>query len=205
MNILMIDTAEGTRVLLSAFDKTFYRENLSNAGAETLMPLIDDVVAAAGLKLKDVDLFGASVGPGSFTGLRVGLATVKTFCYALGKRCFAVNNLRLNSYNNSSGKVVSVAHAGNNVCYIALFDGDKTVEETRCVTADDAHKIVAEHGDYAVSTDKKLSGTFLGVAGVGEREMKIAIEKHSGSVIDQKDLLPLYVRKAQPERGEGDL
>lgn len=205
MNILMIDTAEGTRVLLSASDKTFYRENLSNAGAETLMPLIDEVIAAAGLALKDVDLFGASVGPGSFTGLRVGLATVKMFCYALGKRCFAVNNLRLNSYNNSSGKVVSVAHAGNNVCYIALFDGDKTVEETRCVTADEAHKIVAEHGDYAVSTDMKLSGAFLGVAGVGEREMKIAIEKHSGSAVDQKDLLPLYVRKAQPERGEGDL
>ena len=205
MNVLMIDTAEGTRVLLSAADKLYYKENLSNAGAETLMPLIDGVIADAGITLKDIDLFGASVGPGSFTGLRVGLATVKTFCYALGKRCFAVNNLRLNSYNNTDGKVVSVAHAGNNVCYIALFDGDAEVMETRCVTLEDAHRIVEEHKDYSVSTDIKLSAEFNGTAGVGESELKIAIEKHSGDTIDQKDLLPLYVRKAQPERGEGDL
>ncbi|MCH5351514.1 MAG: tRNA (adenosine(37)-N6)-threonylcarbamoyltransferase complex dimerization subunit type 1 TsaB [Clostridiales bacterium] len=205
MNVLMIDTAEGTRVLLCAGDKSYYKENLSNAGAETLMPLIDGVICDAGLEVKDIDLFGACVGPGSFTGLRVGLTTVKTLCYALGKRCFAVNNLKLNSYNNSSGKVVSVAHAGNNVCYIAVFDGDKTVEETRCVTADEAHKIIEVHAGFAVSTDVKLSGAFSGVAGVGERELKIAVQKHSKDVIDQKELLPLYVRKAQPERGEGDL
>ena len=205
MNILMIDTAEGTRVLLCTGEKSYYKENLSNAGAETLMPLIDGVIQSAGISPKDIDLFGASVGPGSFTGLRVGLATVKTLCYALGRRCFAVNNLRLNSYNNSSDKVVSVAHAGNNVCYIAVFDGDNVVSETRCVTTEDAQKVIAEHADFAVSTDLKLSGVFAGTAGIGEKELKIAIEKHSKDIIDQKEMLPLYVRKAQPERGEGDL
>ncbi len=205
MNILMIDTAEGTRALLCVSDRTYYRENLTNAGAETLMPMIDGIISDAGLTLKDIDLFGASVGPGSFTGLRVGLATIKTFCYALGKPCFAVNNLRLNSYNNSSDKVISVAHAGNNVCYIALFDGDDFVEQTRCVTAEEAHRIIEAHPDFAVSTDIRLSGEFSGASGVGEAEMKIAVDKHCGNVIEQKDLLPLYVRKAQPERGEGDL
>ncbi|MCH5158421.1 MAG: tRNA (adenosine(37)-N6)-threonylcarbamoyltransferase complex dimerization subunit type 1 TsaB [Clostridiales bacterium] len=205
MNVLMIDTAEGCKVLLLTADKSYYKENLSNAGAETLMPLIDGVINECGIQLKDIDLFGACVGPGSFTGLRVGLATIKTFCYATGKRCFAVNNLKLNSYNNSSDKVVSIAHAGNNVCYIAVYDGDTVVEETRCVTADEAHKIAESYKGYAVSTDIKLSAAFSGTAGVGEKELTVAVQKHSKNVIDQKELLPLYVRKAQPERGEGDL
>lgn len=205
MNVLMIDSAEGTRVLLTVGGNTYYEENLKNAGAETLMPTVDHILNRAGIKLADVDVFGACVGPGSFTGLRVGLATVKTFCYALGKPCFAVNNLRLNSYNNSSDKVVSVAYAGSNVCYIAVYDGDTEIEAARCVTVDEAKKIVASYSDYAVSTDIKLRSVFPGTAGVGERELLTAIEKHAANLIDQKELLPLYIRKAQPERGEGDL
>lgn len=205
MNYLMINTAEGTRVLLKAGEKYYYDENLKNAGSETLLPLIDGVLSRAGIKIAEVDVFGACIGPGSFTGLRVGLTTIKTFCYSLNKPCFGVNNLRLNSYNNKSGKVISVADAGNKVCYIAAFDGDAEVIETKCVTLDDAKSIIAAHKDFAVSTDIKLAGTFGGMAGVGERELRIAAEKYVSGTKEQKELLPLYVRKAQPERGAGDL
>ncbi|MDE6028885.1 MAG: tRNA (adenosine(37)-N6)-threonylcarbamoyltransferase complex dimerization subunit type 1 TsaB [Clostridiales bacterium] len=202
---LMIDTAEGTRALLFSGGEYYYDENLKNAGSETLMPMIDGLLKKAGVALKDIDIFGACVGPGSFTGLRIGLTTIKTFCYSLGKPCFGVNNLRLNSYNNNSDKVISVADAGNKVCYVARFDGDKTVDSATCMTLDDALKLVNAHKDYAVSTDNKLAGIFTGVVGVGMREMKLAAEKHMADAIDQKELLPLYIRKAQPERGEGDL
>lgn len=205
MNILMIDTAEGTRALLIVGENKYYDENLVNAGAETLMPMIDSLIKKAGITISQVDAFGASVGPGSFTGLRVGLTTVKTLCYALGKPCFAVNNLRLNSYNNTSGKVISIADAGSRVCYIAMFDGDAEVLQTKCVTLDDAKKIVADHPEYAVSTDVKLKDVFLGLSGVGERELELAIKNNSEKLMEYEKLSPLYVRKAQPERGEGDL
>lgn len=205
MNYLMIDTAEGTRVLLCANGKYYYDENLKNAGSETLMPMIDGLLKKANMPLCDIDIFGACVGPGSFTGLRIGLTTVKTFCYSLGKPCFAVNNLRLNSYNNNSEKVVSVADAGNKVCYVARYDGDTELDPAVCMTTDDARAFIAAHGDYAVSTDSKLAGVFGGTSGVGERELKIAAEKHIGNAISQKELIPLYIRKAQPERGAGDL
>lgn len=208
MNYLFVDTAEGTRVLLSVGGKYYYDENLKQAGAEALMPMIDRLLKRADAEIKSLDILGACVGPGSFTGIRIGLTTVKTLCYALGKPCFGVNNLRLNSYNNKSGKVVSVADAGNKVCYIACFDGDTEIIPTKCVTRDDAAAIVSEkrNAGYSVSTDLKLGDAFENaVSGVGESELRIAVEKHICEEIDYKELMPLYVRKAQPERGEGDL
>ncbi|MCH5165837.1 MAG: tRNA (adenosine(37)-N6)-threonylcarbamoyltransferase complex dimerization subunit type 1 TsaB [Clostridiales bacterium] len=202
----MIDTAEGTRALLFYDDKYYYAENLINAGSETLMPIIDGLLAKANASIKDVDIFGACIGPGSFTGLRIGLTAIKTFCYSLDKPCFAVNNLRLNSYNNNGGKVISIADAGNKVCYVARFDGDTELDAATCMTLDDARNFLEKHKDCAVSTDCKLKGKFEGgVSGVGERELKIAAEKHIKNVISYKELLPLYIRKAQPERGAGDL
>ena len=204
-NYLMIDTAEGTRALLMLGGEKYYDENLSNAGSETLMLMIDSLLKKANAKLNDIDIFGACVGPGSFTGLRIGLTTIKTFCYTLNKPCFGVNNLRLNSYNNNSGKVISVADAGNKVCYIARFDGDVTLDPAMCMTLDDALVFVKKHNDFAVSTDNKLAGLFSGTVGVSARELAIAAEKFMGEELSYKELLPLYIRKAQPERGEGDL
>lgn len=205
MNYLMINTAEGTRVLLFADGNYHYDENMKNAGSETLLPMIDGLLARAKIKISDVDIFGACIGPGSFKGLRVGLTTVNTFCYALDKPCFGVNNLRLNSYNNMNAKVISVADAGNKVCYIAGFDGDTEIIENKCVTLDDAKRIIAEHADFGVSTDNKLAAVFGGTAGVGERELRLVAERGLEQSVRQTRLLPLYVRKAQPERGEGDL
>ncbi|MCH5153809.1 MAG: tRNA (adenosine(37)-N6)-threonylcarbamoyltransferase complex dimerization subunit type 1 TsaB [Clostridiales bacterium] len=204
-NYLMIDTAEGTRALLMLGGEKYYDENLSNAGSETLMPMIDGLLKKAGANLGDIDIFGACVGPGSFTGLRIGLTTIKTFCYTLNKPCFGVNNLRLNSYNNNSGKVISVADAGNKVCYIARFDGDATLDPAMCMTLDDALVFVKKHSDFSVSTDNKLAGIFSGTVGVTARELAIAAEKFMGKELSYKELQPLYIRKAQPERGEGDL
>lgn len=205
MNVLFIDTACGTRALLTVGNAEFYDENDRNAGSETLMPMIDGLLKKAGVKLADIDLFGACIGPGSFTGLRIGLATVKAFCYCTDKPCFAVNNLRLCSYNNNGGKVVSIADAGNKVCYVASYDGDVELDPPTCMTADDAKAYVAAHDGYAVSVDKKLADVFGGVVGVGKHELSAAVRKHADETIDAKELLPLYVRKAQPERGAGDL
>lgn len=205
MNYLLIDTACGTRAVVEYDGKTYYAENTTSAGSEALLPLIDGLLARAGVKLDDLDVLGACVGPGSFTGLRIGLAAIKAFCYTLGKKCFAVNNLQLYSYNNDSKRVVSVADAGNKVCYLAAYDGDTEIEPPKCVTLDDAKAFVAAHNGYAVSTDTKLAAVFGGTAGVGERELVIAAHKHYSDAIEHKDLLPLYIRKAQPERGAGDL
>ena len=57
---------------------------MASSHARTLLPLVDDVLAAAGADLREVDLLAVSIGPGSFTGLRIGLAVVKGLALACG-------------------------------------------------------------------------------------------------------------------------
>ena len=84
MNILAVDTAGKTvGVALMQGDRLLY-ECYLDAGmthSETLMPLIDGCLRLCGLTCKDIDLFGVNAGPGSFTGLRIGLAAVKGLAF----------------------------------------------------------------------------------------------------------------------------
>ena len=101
--------------------------------------------------------------------------------------------------------MISLAAAGSNVVYIARYDGDSELDAPKCVTVDQAAEYIKSHKGFAVSTDIKLAKVFGGKSGVGEREMKLAAEKFLSTAAEQKELLPLYIRKAQPERGAGDL
>jgi tRNA threonylcarbamoyladenosine biosynthesis protein TsaB len=65
-----------------------------NAHAESIMGLLDGVLRSARLGAKEVDALAASIGPGSFTGLRIGLSIVKGLAYALDKPVVAVPTLR---------------------------------------------------------------------------------------------------------------
>lgn len=61
--------------------------------SERLLPMIDELLADAGVRLADVEAFAVSIGPGSFTGLRIGLATVKAFAFDDGRAVAAVSTL----------------------------------------------------------------------------------------------------------------
>ena len=80
MNILAVDTAGKTAgVALLQDDRLLYEVYL-DAGmthSETLMPMIDTCLKMCGMTCADIDLYGVNAGPGSFTGLRIGLAAVK--------------------------------------------------------------------------------------------------------------------------------
>src|SRR5688500_18999269 len=63
----------------------------SSSHSQDLIENIDAVLQTAGLELSSVDLFAAAIGPGSFTGLRIGLATVKSLAVSLARRCVGVS------------------------------------------------------------------------------------------------------------------
>jgi tRNA threonylcarbamoyladenosine biosynthesis protein TsaB len=92
---LGIDTATAiASVGLVTSDVTVERARpMASSHARTLLPAIDEVLAAAGIGLEAVDLFAVSVGPGSFTGLRIGLAVVKGLALATGKPAVGVPTL----------------------------------------------------------------------------------------------------------------
>jgi len=104
----------------------------SDTHSATLMPAVDECLAAAGVAIKDIDLFVTVIGPGSFTGLRIGLATVKGFAAVAGRPVAAVGSLELIAAAARSGSAFALPliDARRGEVYTAMYDisGDLPAE-----------------------------------------------------------------------------
>ena len=99
------------------------RLNVKSTHSERLMTEIDHLLRQAGLKISDIDVFAVAIGPGSFTGLRIGLSTVKGFSYATGKPIVSVPTLEALAWNfpYCIYPVCTMLDARKKEVYTALF------------------------------------------------------------------------------------
>ena len=96
MKVLAVDSSSITASVAVLEEKKILAEFYINAGlthSQTLAPMIDAVIKSLGLCLLDIDLFAVTQGPGSFTGLRIGMATIKGMAIGVGKKCVGVSSL----------------------------------------------------------------------------------------------------------------
>ncbi len=121
MNLLLINSAnEELTILLCKNNKLFFcAEKNKQHHNEIMLTKIDQLLTEHNLKIQDIDEFGVVLGPGSFTGIRVGVATVLSFKDALQKSAFGLNNLDLLFYlaKNQNENVNTVAILGSKDCY----------------------------------------------------------------------------------------
>ena len=127
MKILGIDTATPFLALGIVEDEKVLSELRFNAGqthAQILLPNIDRVLNEASLKLDELDGIAISIGPGSFTGLRIGLATAKGLCFASGKPLISVPTLDglVYSQRSSPYPLVPILDAKKNEVYSAIYN-----------------------------------------------------------------------------------
>ena len=92
--------------------------------SETIMPAVDAALSAAGLRCEDVDVFAAVAGPGSFTGVRIGVCAAKGLAHAVGKPCVAVHALEALAMNfyGFDGLCCPILDARRGQVYCAAFD-----------------------------------------------------------------------------------
>ncbi len=126
MKILAVDTAgKSAGVALLEDDRLLY-ECYLDAGfthSETLLPMIDAALRTLHLTCADIDLYGVTAGPGSFTGLRIGLAAVKGLAFAQNTPCAPVSTLEaLAAVHTGEGTVVCALDARRSQVYWAAFD-----------------------------------------------------------------------------------
>ncbi len=97
MKILAFDTAvHGISIALCNEGKIVTRQiETMREQASLLVPMLQGVLEEGGLNFKDIDAFGCTIGPGSFTGLRIGLTTAKTLALVNDKPVFGINTLTL--------------------------------------------------------------------------------------------------------------
>jgi len=126
MLTLAFDTSFKTVAVAILRDNLVLYDTIINVDlnhSEVLLPAIDQACVQTGVKIKDVDLFACTIGPGSFTGLRIGAGTLKGFMLATGRPAVGVSSLMALALNaGTSSKIIcSVMDAGRGQVYVAYF------------------------------------------------------------------------------------
>ncbi len=129
MKILAMDSSATVASVALCEDKKLlaeYTVNNGNTHSETLLPMVEAVLADFKLTAKDIDLFAVSNGPGSFTGVRIGAATLKGLAFASERPCVGVSTLYALALNlvGFKGLICPVMNARRSQVYTALFRSD---------------------------------------------------------------------------------
>jgi tRNA threonylcarbamoyladenosine biosynthesis protein TsaB len=125
--VLGIDTTTVIGSLALAENDTVIEEaslHSTDGFGHSVFDHISAVLGGRGLRLADVALFAAAAGPGSFTGVRVGLAAAKGFAAALGKPAAGISNLRALASLGKGGRRAAVLDARRGEIYGAVYDAD---------------------------------------------------------------------------------
>ena len=128
MNILAVDTAGKTAAVAVLRDDVLLYEAQCNNGlthSETLLPMIDHIMTSAQMTLADIDVIACVTGPGSFTGVRIGVSTAKGIADAKNIPCVGVSSLASAAWNVApltDRLICPVMDARRGQLYNALFD-----------------------------------------------------------------------------------
>lgn len=132
--ILNIETAtKNCSVAIAKNGETILCKEIAEEGyshAEKLHVFIEEVIAEAGISVQDLDAIAVSQGPGSYTGLRIGVSAAKGLCFALNIPLIAVDTLQTLAaqVNVSEGKIIPMLDARRMEVYSAVFNANLEIE-----------------------------------------------------------------------------
>lgn len=200
MKWLAIDTS-AKHLTVSLFNgksvTTSYIEDTKLSHSTTLLVEIEKVLENSNTILEDIDVFCACLGPGSFTGIRIGVSTCKAFAYSLNKKVLPLTSFETLAYN-TKGKVVCVIDAKHGNFYAQTFN-DCTptcqptfIDEKTLKELSKTHTVVAS--EHIESFEPLIVDVCQGLVKACQRKIDLA-------TIDKEVLNPLYVKKSQAEEG----
>lgn len=195
--ILGVDTATDVRAGLARDGQPVVSLAVENrrAHAEQLLPLVQQVVAEAGVQLAELTAVVVGVGPGPFTGLRVGVAAAEVLAEALGVPVHGVCSLDVIAREwadrgTAPAEFVVVADARRKEVYWARYTGDGQRNDGPFVTAADAVPVLPLAGPGA---------TLTGRACDGPEALDAAVMAAASDRLAEAGLEPLYLRRPDAE------
>ena len=225
MKVLSIETSSKICSVAILEDKNLIKKIELNNGlthSESLMPVIKQILEETNLTLSQMDLFVCDVGPGSFTGIRIGLATVKAFSDSLQIPSVGISSLEGLAYLiKDDGIICSMIDCKNDSCYYAVYqlknecytllESPKADSIESCLNflnyqyphttitfVGDActlykNKIQTASSNFILSKDKKFDNVDVYFLGIA------GLNKYT-QFGEDKHLLPLYLKKPQAQR-----
>lgn len=225
MKILAIDTSATAASVAIAEENKIIGEFFINTAlthSQTLIPMADELLKNTGLSVKDIDAVAVNAGPGSFTGVRIGVAAAKGIAFPNDLPCISVSTLYSMAFNmlGCNCIVCAVMDARCSQVYNALFKvSDNKIErltDDRALSLQDLKYDIEKYnekiilvGDGAVITNEFLGGKFENVklAPMSSRIQKassIAIAAfelyNQGNTMTASQLMPVYLRLPQAQR-----
>lgn len=183
--------------------------------SRTILPVCEQMLREQGLSFADIDLFAATCGPGSYTGIRIGVAAVKGFAFGLNRPCAAVSTLESAAWADRAhqGRKLAAVRARPGEYFAALFE--QSGEETLRLTDD---SVRSEEEIRALAEENRP----LRLCGSGAAELLAALGRadeapgevqsaasaalcafdkaQRGQIINGRELTPSYLRPTQAER-----
>ena len=226
MKILAIDTSSKLCSVAILEDTNLIKKLELDNGlthSETLMPLIQQLLNECSLSLNNIDLLVSDIGPGSFTGIRIGVSSCKAFSDSLNIPCVGISSLEVLAYNiQNDGIICSTIDCKNNNCYFALYELNsgnynvliepcaKSVNDVldllnsqyynKCISfvgdgipSEKLHSIYDNNADSEVT--KNIISSYLNVENLGTAGYKKFINNNKVG----EEILPLYLKKPQAQ------
>ena len=177
MKVLAVDTSSKVcSVAIVEFNKTSYNViNFKNnddekTHSQKLMPMIEEIFKETKLSLNDIDLLSCCIGPGSFTGIRIGVSSLKAFSDVKNIPCTSVTSLESLAYNvedKNKTYIVPIIDAKNENVYTSLFykenDSYKPLNESTADNINNSLKSIKELiTNNSSKEDKNLNIVFIG-------------------------------------------
>ena len=218
-------TAKAASVAVCDGERLLALYNIDNGltQSELLLPMAESALASLHLSFSDVGLLAASMGPGSFTGVRIGAALVKGLAFGRDIPCVSVSTLEAlaENANGLRGIIVPVMDARRAQVYTAIFrsgeDGVVRLTDDCAISITDLAERLKEYGGesiYLVGDGYEVARRGLADAGVSVESTpallitenaysiaKIAVRKHAnGEATTDVEISPIYLRMPQAER-----
>ncbi len=186
--------------------------------SRTLMPMVEDMLNNAELSLDDIDALAVAAGPGSFTGLRIGVSALKGLAWAKELPCFGVSTLEAMAQNlaHTNALLICAMDARRNQVYNALFEAkggsltrlcpdraiglDELIAE---LTDDTRTKIVLGDGGKLCHAALERAGIESALAPLPllhQNAVGVALAAEKLSPVGGAELQPVYLRVSQAER-----
>lgn len=226
MKILAVDTSSKLCSVAILEDKNLIKKLELDNGlthSETLMPLIQQLLNECSLSLNNINLLVSDIGPGSFTGIRIGVSSCKAFSDSLNIPCVGISSLEVLAYNiQNDGIICSTIDCKNNNCYFALYELNsgnynvliepcaKSINDVldllnsqyynKCISfvgdgipSEKLHSIYDNNADSEVT--KNIISSYLNVENLGTAGYKKFINNKKIG----EEILPLYIKKPQAQ------
>lgn len=217
MNILAVDTSSKAASVALYSDGAIMGECMYNHGKNHsvyIAPMIKKMLEACRLTINDIDYFACGVGPGSFTGVRIGVTMMKTFSMIADKPCVGVDSLyALAKANKSDGKIViAIEDARRNRVFACGVKDEKTVIETGVFPLEELYSMVNAYNSnvmfvgggtriygeeiinkgFSIDINSLITGRVIATGAVESIK--------AGKIEDCISLMPKYLLKSQAEQ-----